>query len=367
MSRSETHRSGALKGALAGAAAAALLGVAAPAVGAPAGLTVRAPGLLVALEVAPAAPVLTSAPSNPTNVASPTFAWTGTGASWSWTIASATGEVLEKNTVTEPTVTVSPLPADGAYTFSVWPTLATSAVVDRALVATHAFTLDTVAPPPPRIVARPSFPTTVTTPAFTVADLEAGATPTWNVAVAGGTLLQEPLRLEAPTVTLPALTPGSYVFQVRQTDPAGNVSLTAAEPFAIVAPPAPPAVVATPKKPKLVLPKMNTKRLKPAAGASIRTVRPVLTWSRGPKGTTLYNVQVFRVGANASAENADTVKLTKLRSVFPRSRQVRLRGLKRGQCYVWRVWPYIGSRFTSKPLGVSNFCVKAAPKRRART
>ncbi len=364
MSRFISHRSGALRGALAGTAAIALLGAAAPAVGA-LDVSVRAPGLLVALEVG-TAPVLTSAPSNPDNVAAPTFAWTGTGTNWSWKISSAAGDI-EKGSVTEPTVTVSPLPADGTYTFSVWQTpTPVSAVVAPNMVASHTFVLDTAAPPPPRIVGRPAFPTTVTTPAFSVADLETGATPTWNVAVAGGTLLQEPLPLETPTVTLPALTPGSYVFQVRQTDPAGNVSATASEPFAIVAPPVTPTIVATPQKPKLVLPKMNTKRLKPAAGSSIATIRPVLTWSRGPKGTTLYNVQVFRVGANASAENATTVQLTKLRSVFPRSRQVRLKGLKRGQCYVWRVWPYIGSRFTSKPLGVSNFCVKAAPKRRAR-
>ena len=28
-----------------------------------------------------------------------------------------------------------------------------------------------------------------------------------------------------------------------------------------------------------------------------------------------------------------------------------------GTCYVWRVWPFVGRRFTGKPLGVSNFCV----------
>ena len=44
-----------------------------------------------------------------------------------------------------------------------------------------------------------------------------------------------------------------------------------------------------------------------------------------------------------------------------------------GTCYVWRVWPFVGRRFTGKPLGVSNFCVaskkvlrqKAEARRRA--
>ena len=40
-----------------------------------------------------------------------------------------------------------------------------------------------------------------------------------------------------------------------------------------------------------------------------------------------------------------------------------------GTCYVWRVWPYTGTAFTSRPVGVSNFCVASAkvsqaPRRR---
>jgi hypothetical protein len=31
-----------------------------------------------------------------------------------------------------------------------------------------------------------------------------------------------------------------------------------------------------------------------------------------------------------------------------------------GTCYVWRVWPFVGRRFTGSPLGVSNFCVASA-------
>ena len=47
--------------------------------------------------------------------------------------------------------------------------------------------------------------------------------------------------------------------------------------------------------------------------------------------------------------------------------KVRLAGLRPGRCYVWRVWPYIGRRFTSRPLGVSNFCVTASAGGAARS
>jgi hypothetical protein len=64
--------------------------------------------------------------------------------------------------------------------------------------------------------------------------------------------------------------------------------------------------------------------------------------------------------------------------VFPGKRRYRMPAVKirAGTCYVWRVWPFVGNRFTGAPLGVSNFCVAsskvlrqraaAAAKRRAR-
>lgn len=369
MSRPVTHRTGPPRGALAGLAALALMAAAAPAASAPARTTPLVTAL-AALDLVPAPtkPVITVAPASLTNVATPTFTWTGNSQSYKWEVVDAAGTTVETLTGPETTVTLSTPLGDGAYTFSVAPAPTPAPVpgVPRPdHVASHRFTLDTIAPPVPRITSRPPFPTTITTPAFSVADLEAGAAATWSVIASGGTLAQGPAPVANPAITLGALAVGSYVFQVRQTDAAGNASAPANEPFAIIAPPAPPPPPAV-KPTRLVLPKMNTKRLTPRVGASLRTVRPVLTWSRGPKGTTLYNVQVFRVGANTTTQNA-TVQLTKLRSVFPRARQVRLRGLKRGQCYVWRVWPYIGSKFTVKPLGVSNFCIAAAPKRRART
>ena len=34
--------------------------------------------------------------------------------------------------------------------------------------------------------------------------------------------------------------------------------------------------------------------------------------------------------------------------------------MRPGTCYVWRVWPYTGTRFTPKPLGFSNYYVAKA-------
>jgi hypothetical protein len=82
-------------------------------------------------------------------------------------------------------------------------------------------------------------------------------------------------------------------------------------------------------------------------------VRPTLRWTSGPKGTRIYNVQVFRV--------ADGAKLRKVLSAFPKRQRFivpRRKSLARGACYVWRVWPFRGQRALPSPLGVSHFCVR---------
>jgi hypothetical protein len=58
-------------------------------------------------------------------------------------------------------------------------------------------------------------------------------------------------------------------------------------------------------------------------------------------------------------------------TAFPRNRQYRVPKAKMlpGACYVWRVWPYLGTRFTAEPLGISNFCIasrKVLAKKAAR-
>ena len=68
-------------------------------------------------------------------------------------------------------------------------------------------------------------------------------------------------------------------------------------------------------------------------------------------------------------------QVAKVFSTFPRALQYRVpsRRTRPATCYVWRVWPYLGTRFTKKPLGISNFCIaskatlrKAAQRKAAR-
>jgi hypothetical protein len=81
-------------------------------------------------------------------------------------------------------------------------------------------------------------------------------------------------------------------------------------------------------------------------------------WQRGPRGTTLYNLQIFRVTKRDSGRAPTIVKV---HSAFPRGTSYKLRAkVAAGQCYVWRVWPYAGTAFTPKPLGISNFCVASS-------
>lgn len=120
-------------------------------------------------------------------------------------------------------------------------------------------------------------------------------------------------------------------------------------PVNSAAPPAPEETTTGSGRTVARPPTENATRLRPRAGLRLRTLRPVLRWTRTPRGTTLVNVQVFRMRGRT---------LTKIHSAFPRSRAYRLPGglLRPGGTYVWRVWPYRGRRgFTPKPLGVSWF------------
>ncbi len=79
----------------------------------------------------------------------------------------------------------------------------------------------------------------------------------------------------------------------------------------------------------------------------------------------MYNLQVFRVLRNRTAGRA-TPSVKKIYSVFPAKRRYKMPSVKilPGTCYVWRIWPYVGSHFTGTPLGVSNFCVASAKRLR---
>ncbi len=245
--------------------------------------------------------------------------------------------------------------------------------------------------PPPVSVFGPQAVSVGTAFGVSWSGQEAGARATWSVVTRVGaepqaTTVVGPVAADAPRADIAGLPAGAYAVRVTQTDPAGNagpaaylavnVVATAApapNPAVVVTPPAPtppatPAQLTPPPAPSartvvLRLPALRAARLQPRRAAVVRKVRPMLRWTRGPAGTTIYNVQIFRVGT-PDAARANAVPLRKIRSAFPRARQLRAPRLVRGACYVWRVWPYRGATFTTKPLAVSHFCV--ARRARAR-
>ena len=175
-----------------------------------------------------------------------------------------------------------------------------------------------------------------------------------------------PIDTPVTSAELPQLAEGPYTFQVLQIDAAGNVSATTSESFTVIAPLVAPTPAQNARTAFLAaLPKQNALRLQPKAGTTLPTLRPVLRWKKGPRGTKLYNLQIFQVTARKGKAKP---KVTKVLSRFPRGRQFRPpnRNLKPNTCYVWRVWPYTGTAFTARPVGVSNFCTAGAKTLRAK-
>ena len=110
---------------------------------------------------------------------------------------------------------------------------------------------------------------------------------------------------------------------------------------------------------RIPLLRLNDRRLRPRAGRVIPTLRPLLRWTKGPRGTRLYNIQIFKL---VRGPGGQFTSVSEVLSAFPRSRYLRVprKTLEPRTCYAWRVWPWRGKRFTGKPLGVSNFCVASA-------
>lgn len=312
----------------------------------------------------PPAPAIMGGPSGSTNVAAPTFSWNGDQPTFRWDVTGpGEDEPAQEGAGTAKEVALKPL-ADGDYTFRVSQVSPFEAV---SAEATRSFEVDTVAPPAPVITRRPTFPTA--SPAVFSWSIEAGSFGRWTVLGGGGATMRGPSDAPTGSVSLPGLANGAYDFRLVAIDPAGNASQQVSDPFAITGV---AAAGGSGASKNALLPKLNASRLRPKAGRVLATRRPVLSWARGPRGTTLYNVQLFRVGKK-SAVGRQTIK--KVLSSFPRGTRYRTsKKMTPGACYIWRVWPYIGTRFAAKPLGISNFCIasakvlraKAAKARRAR-
>jgi hypothetical protein len=303
----------------------------------------------------PPAPTITGGPSTPIRFTSPTFSWSGTGESYLWDLYIPGRTTPVRSGGGPETQTTLQSLADGDYTFTV---TQVNGLGVESEAATRSFKVDTTPPVAPTITTRPPFPASgVITFGWTT---EAGAYSRWQVIGPGGALVLGPSDSLQNSVSLTGLADGAYSFQVLQIDAAGNGSATTSEPFTVSTPVAPGQAPANPRiTPEFLLPTQNAFKLRPKAGKTVPTRRPVLGWRKGPRGTKLYNVQIFKVIRKRRGA-APTVK--KVYSGFPTKRQLRAPKSKMqpGTCYVWRVWPYTGTRFTPKPLGISNFCVAKA-------
>lgn len=299
----------------------------------------------------PPAPSFTGGPAAPTQDTSPTFTWQGTESNFTWKLTTAGSQQPIRQGGGPATQTTLAALADGDYVFRL--TQITQAGQPSAEAA-RSFKVDTTAPVPPSITARPTFPSIGVSPTFSWTT-EPGAFSRWSVVNAAGAVVG-PIDTPVTAAELPSLADGPYTFQVIQIDAAGNVSAATTEGFTVLSPLVPAPGDDAQATFLASLPKQNALRLTPKAGTTLPTLRPVLRWKKGPRGTKLYNLQIFQV---TKRKNSAKPKVTKVLSRFPRARQFRppTKGLKPGTCYVWRVWPYTGTAFTTRPVGVSNFCV----------
>lgn len=143
-------------------------------------------------------------------------------------------------------------------------------------------------------------------------------------------------------------------------DPPATSGSTSGSPAPRGTPPAPVVRPPATGRPQARPASFNARALRPRAGVKLTYLRPVLRWTRGPRTTRLYNVQVFEIRGR---------KVRKVLTAFPRTTRYRVPAgkLRRDRRYVWRVWPYAAGRYTAKPKGVSYFDIRPAPRRAARS
>lgn len=304
---------------------------------------------------APAAPTVLAGPAGPTNDPTPTFGWSGAGPRFDWVVTRPGVAVpVAQGTTADRQARVSPPLPDGAYTFRVKQVRGGQ----DGPQATRDFVVDTVAPGAPVIVTRPPARSTLASPVFGWRGAEPGGSYTWRVgAVPGGRVEKGPSDNTATQVAAGPLGPGSYIFEVRQVDAAGNAGPWSA-PAAFGVRGGSGALAGRPEGGRFRPLVRNAGNLSPRAGSRLRVLRPVLRWKGRPWQGVLYNVQVLAVRG---------ARVQKVLSAFARGTrlQVPRNVLRRGTRYVWRVWPYLGRNgYSRAPIGISYFDIGPRPGRR---
>lgn len=172
----------------------------------------------------------------------------------------------------------------------------------------------------------------------------------------------------APGAAIDTSAAGGATLTVRAIDDVGNETITIVD-YVVRAPanPAPGGSGAQPSEPISLVqtptvsttarprapyrPRtINARAMKPRVGILLPTRRPLLRWG-AHKGAQLYNVQIFWLRGSSA---------TKVVSAFTRGHNLRVPAgrVAFGHAYIWRVWPYVRGRYTSRPLGLSYFSVR---------
>ena len=286
----------------------------------------------VVVATVPGAPALTELEAPSPGARS--FAWAGDRVGSRWAVLDDGGQPVRSGEAPAASgrTEVDEL-GDGAYVFRV---AQVNAAGQEGPASARAFVVDATAPgaPVPALAGRTS---------FTWTGMEPGATATWRVTTGDGHVVAGPSDTAGARADAGAMRPGPYVFEVRQTDAAGNAGAWARLPFRAGS----AAAAASTTGPAGW--RQRTGRLRPAAGAVVTTRRPVMRWTAGPRGTSLYNVQVFEVAGT---------RLKKVRSAYPEGTRFVLpqrQALRAGRCYVWVPCPHCwGQRRIWTPVEARN-------------
>ena len=237
--------------------------------------TLPAARRFIRVATSPGPPTITGAPPAITRTPTPTFTWSGGRVSSRWSILNPAGTPVQTGEVPTAAGQVVPAPLpDGSYQFR---------VAQRNLVgvegppASYGFSIDTAAPGALTLRRSTAQRDSRNTPRYSWGGLEPGAVVTWRVLRASGALVQGPASVAAGDVTPSRLASGSYVFEARQTDLAGNSG-----------PPATDAFVVLPRlAPGIRLPMRNVRRLTPPGGRHAAQRAPHAALAVGSAGPDL--------------------------------------------------------------------------------
>ena len=280
-------------------------------------------------DMAPPAPTITGAPLSPGRLTSPSWSFTGTyNSGFECRLTDGARVVSDWGTCTSAksySLTGEP---NSTYTFSV------RSVDSGGLtspVTTSTYVYDTVAPAAPTIVASPTSPGNNANPSWSFTG-EAGATMSCRL-MKGATTVSNWANCTSPrSYNISAQTDGTFTFEVRATDAAGNTGTAATSTYVLDrAAPAAPTITSGPSG--------DTNLASPSwgftaeAGSTIscrieRGATVVDDWSTctspktyslsgQPDGTYTFRVRATDAAANTGAEATRTITLDRSAPVAP--------------------------------------------------